>query len=294
MYLTGFADEVSQDIQCQIKVTKELGWNAIEARSIGGTNIHDISDKDFESVCASLDASRVRVNCFGSTIANWSKQVFDPFEITIAEVDRAIPRLHTLGAKLIRIMSYARCDGEEQYKKERFRRLREICTRFWDAGIIPVHENCMNYGGMSWRHSLELIDNVPELKLVFDTGNPVVSRDFGKPGYVAQDSIEFFKQVREHVAYIHIKDATLEGARERFLYPGEGDAKIPVILKMLKDSSYQGGISIEPHMASVFHDPNVVESTTDESYAIYIEYGKRLKCLLQEIEYKPSLYSGTN
>ena len=26
MYLTGFADEVSQNIEDQIKVTKELGW----------------------------------------------------------------------------------------------------------------------------------------------------------------------------------------------------------------------------------------------------------------------------
>ena len=43
MYLTGFADEASQDLEKQIQVTKELGWNAIEARSVWGTNIHDIS-----------------------------------------------------------------------------------------------------------------------------------------------------------------------------------------------------------------------------------------------------------
>ena len=45
MYLTGFADEVSQDLEKQIQVTKELEWNAIEARSVWGTNIHDISEK---------------------------------------------------------------------------------------------------------------------------------------------------------------------------------------------------------------------------------------------------------
>ncbi|MBH68276.1 MAG: sugar phosphate isomerase [Rhodospirillaceae bacterium] len=294
MYLTGFADEASQDVRWQIKATNELGWNAIEARNIGGSNIHDISDEDFRIVCEFLDEAEIKVNCFGSAIANWSKQISDPFEITIAEVERTIPRMQTLDTELVRIMSFARCVGEEQYKKERFRRLREICARFGDAGIIPVHENCMNYGGMSWLHSLELIDNVPGLKLVFDTGNPIVSRDFAKPDGSSQDSIEFFKQVREHVAYIHIKDATLEGQRERFLYPGEGHAEIPKILKMLKDSNYQGGISIEPHMASVFHDPHAVESTADASYAIYIEYGKRLMSLLKEIEYEPSLYSRTN
>ena len=32
MYLTGFADEASQDLAVQIETTKRLGWNAIEAR----------------------------------------------------------------------------------------------------------------------------------------------------------------------------------------------------------------------------------------------------------------------
>ena len=35
-----------------------------------------------------------------------------------------------------------------QYKEERFRRLKIVVTGL-DAGITPVHENCMNYGGMS-------------------------------------------------------------------------------------------------------------------------------------------------
>ena len=114
MYLTGFADEASQDLEKQIQVTKELGWNAIEARSVWGTNIHDISQRDFERVQRILDDAKVRINCFGSTIANWSKSVSDPFDVSIAEVERAIPRMHALDTKLIRIMSYARCLGKEQ------------------------------------------------------------------------------------------------------------------------------------------------------------------------------------
>ena len=48
MYLTGIADEASQDIEEQIKATKELGWNAIESRFVNGKNIHDISDEEFD------------------------------------------------------------------------------------------------------------------------------------------------------------------------------------------------------------------------------------------------------
>lgn len=290
MYLTGFADEASQDIRSQIEVTKELGWNSIEARSIEGTNIHDICEGQFQAVKELLNSEGIRINCFGSTIANWSKRVTDPFEVTVEEVERAIPRMQELGTRLVRVMSYARCLGKEQYKEERFRRLREVCNRFLDSGIIPVHENCMNYGGMSWRHSLELIDNVPGMKLVFDTGNPVISVDHSSLSGEKQDPIEFFTRIKEHVAYIHIKDASFRERTEYFLYPGEGDAQIPKILRMLKDADYQGGISIEPHMASVFHDPNANVATDEESYSIYVEYGRRLMKLLAEIDYNPILY----
>mgnify|MGYP001201836781 FL=1 len=288
MYLTGFADEVSSNIEDQIRVTKELGWNAIEARSIGDLNIHDISDADFENVCKVLIDNEILINCFGSTIANWSKKISDPFEISLQEVERTISRMQCLNVKLVRIMSYARCPGSEQYAEERFRRLKVICNKFLDAGIKPLHENCMNYGGMSWMHTLELIKNIPGLRLVFDTGNPVISKDYSKTEDRKQDSLEFFKKIHEHVEHIHIKDAFLDKDKECFVFPGEGDAKILDILKELKHMNYKGGISIEPHMASVFHDPDAGVASFDESYRIYVEYGKRLMGLLENIDYRPS------
>ena len=288
MYLTGFADEVSSNIEDQIRVTKELGWNAIEARSIGKSNIHDISDADFENVCKVLLDNGIHINCFGSTIANWSKKISDPFEISLQEVERTISRMQCLNVKLVRIMSYARCPGSEQYAEERFRRLKVICDKFLDAEITPLHENCMNYGGMSWMHTVELINNIPGLRLVFDTGNPVISKDYSKTEDGKQDSLEFFKKIHEYVEHIHIKDAFLDGDQEFFVFPGEGDAKIVDILKELKHMNYNGGISIEPHMASVFHDPDAGVSSFEESYKIYIEYGKRLMGLLENIDYRPS------
>ena len=288
MYLTGFADEVSSNIEDQIRVTKELGWNAIEARSIGESNIHDISDADFENVCKALLDNGIHINCFGSAIANWSKKISDPFEISLQEVERTISRMQRLNVKLVRIMSYSRCTGSEQYAEERFRRLKVICDKFLEAGITPLHENCMNYGGMSWMHTLELIDNISGLRLVFDTGNPVISKDYSKTEDRKQDSLEFFKKIHEHVEHIHIKDAFLDGDKECFVFPGEGDAKIVDILKELKHMNYNGGISIEPHMASVFHDPDAGVSSFEESYKIYIEYGKRLMGLLENIGYWPS------
>jgi sugar phosphate isomerase/epimerase len=288
MYLTGFADEASQDFDQQIAVTKELGWSHIESRSIGGVNIHDLPSDDFKSIVKKCKDSGVQINCFGSTIANWAKDIRDDFSITIEEVERAIPRMHELGTKMIRIMSYAKiADQDDQLKEERFRRLREITDRFLQSDIQPVHENCMNYGGMSYLHSLEIVERVPGLKLIFDTGNPAFNKDWSKPGNTYQNAYEFFSHTADHTAYIHIKDCYMNDQNECiYTYPGEGANSIPAILKSLKGRDYDGGISIEPHLASVFHDADTQNKTSEDSYAIYKKYGLMLMEMLNQLNWK--------
>ena len=130
-----------------------------------------------------LKEAGITVNCFGSAIANWAKPITDPMDSSLAETRRAIPRMQRLGTKLIRIMSFAVLKDrapDDQMEAERFRRLRELVALFTDAGITPVHENCMNYGGMGWSYTLRMLENVPGLKLVFDTGNPVFTPDYAK------------------------------------------------------------------------------------------------------------------
>ena len=58
-----------------------------------------------------------------------------------------------------------------------FERLREVTKMFTDAGLTPVHENCMDFGGMSSAHALEMLDKCPGLKWVFDTANPIFNAD---------------------------------------------------------------------------------------------------------------------
>ena len=281
MYFTGFADEAAKDIDGQIRAVKELNWQNIESRAIDNVNIHDISDAEFDVVYGKLQDANVHINCFGSTIANWAKQITDPFEITLEEVNRSIPRMKRLGTKLIRIMSYAVIpdkEVDEQMEEERFRRLREIYKMFTDNGITPVHENCRNYGGMGWEFTLKLIENVPGLKLVFDTGNPVFSDDRGKPKpYPKQSAWEFYSHVKEHVIYIHIKDGICDDSanKTKFTFPGEGNGDVIRILQDLIKSGYDDGISIEPHLAVVFHDESV-QSSDEVRFNNYVEYGRRI------------------
>ena len=291
MYFTGFADEAAHDLKTQIEVTRELGWTNIESRRIDKVMIHDLSDAAFDQVCAQLDGSGVSINCFGSAIANWGKQIDQSFESSLAEARRSIPRMKRLGARLVRIMSFAvRKDGSgavcaDQMDDERFRRLRELQAMFSAEGLVPVHENCMNYGGMGWTFTQRLLDQVPGMKLVFDTGNPTHSDDFSVPARAdgtrpKQSSWEFYRNVRDHIAYIHIKDGRMAADGQHIhTWPGEGDGDVLRVLADVFARGYDGGISIEPHIASVFHDP-AAGSIEGSMRSSYLEYGRRTMALV--------------
>ena len=293
MILMGIADEAGASIDTQIKATQTLGWQHIEARNVlapgfPSGNIHDIPDAAFDIVARRLEEAAVRIYCFGSAIGNWGKKIDQPFDSSLAEARRAIPRLQRLGTKYIRIMSFAIRDGEDQMEAERFRRVRELTQMFLDAGIQPVHENCMNYGGMGWTFMLRLLENVPGLEVVFDTGNPVFNDDRTKPKpHPKQNAWEFYEHVKDYVAHVHIKDARWNPAKNDadYTYPGEGQGDVKRILQDLVTRGYAGGISIEPHLAVVFHDATVT-SSAEAQFNTYVEYGRRLMKLIEEVRFR--------
>jgi sugar phosphate isomerase/epimerase len=292
MILTGIGDEAGNTLASQIAATQELGWKHIEARNVlipgfPKANLHDIPDPAFDQAVALLQEAGIRILCFGSTIMNWAKTVADPFDITLAEVGRAIPRMQRLGTRFVRIMSFKPGDADDQIPELVFERVREVTRRLIDAGLQPVHENCMNYGGISPRHALELLERVPGLQWVFDTANPVFNPNRTRPKpWPRQDPWEFWTAVRDHTAHIHIKDARWNPARNDadYTWPGEGNGRVRDILRDALSRGYDGAVSIEPHMVTVYHDP-AGGALADETAqrANYVEYGRRLEQLIAEV-----------
>ena len=289
MYLTGFADEASPTIDGQIKATQALGWKHIEARAIEGTNLTLVDDATFESVCEKLDAGGISINCFGSGVANWACKIEEPPDSSYDELRGALPRMQKLGTRLIRVMSFKVPEdasiNEQWMVDEVINRMKTLTKIAEDGGVVMVHENCNNWGGRSYEHTLCLMDAIdsPALRLVFDTGNPVFRKDVrGTEPYAWQDSLEFYNNVKEFISYIHIKDGVIENGKTRFTWAGEGDGHVREILTDLHSRGYDGGISIEPHLAAVFHDPTV-ESKEETKFNTYVEYGKRLEKMVKEI-----------
>lgn len=282
--LTGFTDEAASDLAGQIKVTKALGWDYLSARMIDGTNIHDLPEVKFHKVCDQLEEADIKVAEFGSMIGSWAKTIHSDWDLTIAEINRCIPRMKKLEVRFVRVMSYAQCPwGEEQFEKERFKRLQEIHTRFADEGLTAVHENCMNWGGFSADHTLRLLQEVPDLKLVFDTGNPVFQRDRSKPQpYPWQNALEFYHQVKHAIAHVHIKDGIMhhEEGEPEYTFAGEGQGFTKEIVTDLLSNGYEGFIAIEPHIGKVFHTEDE-DSNPQREYDLYLEYGQRFEQLVE-------------
>lgn len=288
--LMGFTDEAADSIKGQCEVVKALGWSNIELRTVNKKQIADLSEEEFSLVLDTLSKEGVSVCSLGSNVANWGQSILAPFEDTKILVSKTAERAAALGAKFVRIMSYSIIQGEDgrvlsdQKEEERFQRLKWIVDAFEEKGVTPVHENCFTYGGLSFEHSLKLVEKVPGLKLVFDTGNPPIDVDVRTPfPYSYQDSWEFYSAVKPYIAHVHIKDSWKDDKGvEHYTFPGEGKGYVKEIVKDLEESGYSGYYSMEPHMAVVFHDKSVQAS--DKARADnFIEYGRRFMSLLNSI-----------
>lgn len=284
MIISGIADEAGSDIKTQIKAHNELGWNAIELRLVDGKNIAgELPDNEFDTVRKAIENSNLQVTGFASAIGNWSRHINDDFNIDINELKTAVKRMKQLNVKFIRIMTWK---GDEVdmgiWRDEAIRRCKELTKIATDADIILAHENCEGWGGLSARHMVELKNavNSPNFKLLYDLGNTI------SHGYEPQD---FFKTIRGHFDYIHIKDAKINpkgGKSKDYSYCGEGDAMLKKILSIIiNQDKYDGVISIEPHVAAIVHlaDSNT-EVTPEEKFSSYVKYGKMLQQLITEIK----------
>jgi len=172
------------------------------------------------------------------------------------------------------------------FEKERFKRLNEINSRFADVGLTAVHENCMNWGGFSAEHTLRLLEEVPGLKLVFDTGNPVFQRDRSKSEpYPWQNALEFYHQIKHAIAHVHIKDGIMhkEEGEPEYTFAGEGQGFTKEIIADLIQDNYNGFIAIEPHIAKVFHAEEKASNPGSE-YDLYFEYGQRFEQLVADCQ----------
>ncbi len=280
MFFSGIADEAGKSIETQTAAHREMGWNHIELRNVNDAGIALMDDEAFAVVADSIEAASLRVSCFASAIANWSRPITGDPSIDYGELRRAIPRMRRLHVPFVRVMSYPNAKEdplpEREWRRESIRRLRELARIAENEGVTLLHENCSGWGAQSGEHHEILLGEVdsPALKTVFDTGNPVV---YGNDGW------DYYVRNRASIAYVHIKDARKVDDRIVYTFAGEGEGRVHEIVTDLLRTGYDGGFSMEPHIAAVVHTGAAAPSP-EKLYASYIEYGRRFADLFAEIK----------
>ena len=273
MFFTGIADEAGDDIETQIRAHSQLGWKHVELRNVSGVNLTDLCDRTFDEVVEAVCDAGLGVSCFASQLCNWARPVSKHPDIDRQELARAIPRMQRLGCPYIRTMSYPNAGWpEDEWKEEVIARLKVLARMAEDGGVTLVHENCDGWGGLGPEQTLEMLARVrsPSLKLVWDTGNPAAHK---------QDAWQYYSAVKQHIVYVHVKDAVLKDGSVTYTYPGEGEGRVADVIRDLVRRGYTGGLSIEPHLAAVVHEGKAA-SQAEGAYERYVEYGRRLMALV--------------
>ena len=101
--LTGFADEISPDVDEQVTALahEEMRW--LEVRGAWGKNVLDLSDDELAKIKERLAEAAIRVSAIGSPIGNIA--IADPFAPHLERFQRAIDIARLLDAPFVRVFS---------------------------------------------------------------------------------------------------------------------------------------------------------------------------------------------
>ena len=243
--MSGFADEISPDLETQCTVLAQLGIRFLELRSAWDVNVLDLSDEQVAQVERVLAEHGIAVSSIGSPIGKIN--ITDDFEAHLVRMDRAIWVARRLGAPFIRVFSFFLTPEQrpEDVRDEVIRRMTVLAERAAAGGVVLLHENEKEiYGDVPERvHDLVTAVGSPALRLAWDAANYVQCGVVPVP--------DAYRLLRPFTDYIQIKDAVL--ATGEVVPAGQGDGRLPETLAALAADGYEGFFSMEPHLASAHH-----------------------------------------
>jgi sugar phosphate isomerase/epimerase len=240
--LSAFADEISPDLDEQIRVCQDNAVTHFELRSVNKINVLDFDPKLRDEIKSKLDKAGIGVICIGSPIGK--VEINKPWSEAFARFKTAVDMAEFFGAPLIRVFSYyaPEKDGDMRpYRDEVIKRFREKVSYIADKNVTLVHENEHAIYGEKGRECLDLMQtiNSPKLRSAFDFANFIMD---------GEDPMQNWPSLKPFSTHIHIKDAKM---KERKIVPaGEGDGHIGKILSDAYASGYRGFVSLEPHLAT--------------------------------------------
>ena len=241
--LTGFADEISPDLEEQLDTLAAESMRSMELRSVWNRNVLDLTDEELGGIKTTLAERGIGVSSIGSPIGK--VPVTDPFEPHMDRFRRALEAAHALEAPYVRVFSFFIPEGEDPglYRDEVLRRMGALAVEAEGSGVTLLHENEKQIYGDVPERCREILEGVgsPALRAAWDAAN------FVQCG-VTRPYSEGFEALRPFVEYVHVKDAVAQTGR--VVPAGEGDGELRETVSALRASGFDGFFSLEPHLAS--------------------------------------------
>ena len=245
--LAAFADEISPELDEQIRVCRANGVTHFELRGVYGKNVLDFDAALRNEIKTKLGDNGLGVVSIGSPIGKvaidkpWNEH-FDRFKI-------AVDAAEFFAAPLIRVFSYYPSGGEgkgpiDPHRDEVMDRFRQKVEYLKGRAPVLVHENEKGIFGDVGRRCADLMRMIdsPKLRSAFDFANFV---------QVGDRPLNNWPALEPYTAHIHIKDARL--ADGTVVPAGQGDGQIEPILRDAYANGYRGFLSLEPHLKVAGH-----------------------------------------
>jgi 3-dehydroshikimate dehydratase len=257
--LSGFADEISPNLDEQIAVCKQNGLTHFELRGVYGKNVLDFDNAIRGEIKTKLTANGMGVISIGSPIGKvpitdpWEKH-FDRFKIA---VDAAV----FFNSPFIRVFSYYPGEGGDilKHRDEVMRRFQAKVDYVKNTDVVLVHENEHAIYGEKGAQCVDLMKtiNSPKLRTAFDFANFVGAKE---------DPLKNWPGLKPYTVHIHIKDATMKDGK--VCPAGQGDGNLAPILVDAYKSGYRGFLSLEPHLSAAgqfsgFSGPKLFTAAVD-------------------------------
>jgi sugar phosphate isomerase/epimerase len=238
--LSGFADEISPDLEVQVQTLAGEDLRFLELRGVWGKNVLDLTAEERQAVKQRLAQAGIGVSAIGSPIGK--VRIDEPWADHVARFKIALDAAEFFEAPYVRLFSYYPPPGGRiaDHRDAVIRRLNEQVATAQGRRTKLLHENEKDIYGEKTEGCLDIARSVAGMKLIFDPANFVQA---------AVRPAEAWQVLRDHVVYFHIKDAVMGSGK--VVPAGEGDGSIPDILRnAIVERRYDGFLSLEPHLAA--------------------------------------------
>jgi putative sugar phosphate isomerase/epimerase len=242
--ISGFADEISQDFDQQLKTVTDLGMKYICIRSAEHKGIADYTPEEVRTVLLpKLRAAGVGVSSLGTAIGKVEVDDEEGFAKQLEQLETLCETARLLDCSFIRMFSFLipKDADADSYTDVVLDKLRQFIRIAEKHDIVLLHENEKGIYGDTGARCKLLFDRLacPHFKAAFDFANFVQCE---------QDTAECWELLHDQIVYIHIKDA-LPGYLLN-VPAGTGLGKIPELLRRaFCEEGYHGFLTLEPHLA---------------------------------------------